>query len=50
MAGLMVSADSMAMEPAARPARAVCSKSMPSKYAHTMAAIKASPQPVVLTI
>ena len=30
-AGLMVSGDSMAMEPAARPARAVCSKSMPSR-------------------
>ena len=31
MAGLMVSADSMAMAPAARPARAVASRSLPSR-------------------
>ena len=48
--GLMVSGDSKAMDPAARPALAVVSRSLPSRYAQTSAAIKASPQPVVFTM
>ena len=50
MAGLMVSALSIAMAEAARPRFAAVSRSAPSRNARATAAMKASPQPVVLTI